>query len=373
MRLPEHLKTLQTPCLLLRDETFQANVQKMALHCRNQRINLRPHAKTHKSGRVAQVQVQGGAVGICCATLADAEILAEHVDSILITSPVVGDANLVRLCKLQERLTELVCVVDNRNVAKLLASLCDAEHPMKVLLDVDPGMHRTGVEPGNTAVALAVQMHDSPTLQFLGMQCYAGNLMHVHDLSTRRARVEELWGRVATFKTELESRGLPCTTVTGGGTGSYDLDCRSGILTELQAGSYPFMDIEYADIEWASSPRLPFEQSLFVLTTVVSANTTGHATTDAGLKAFATDSVPPKVRKGLETPAEYFFKGDEHGGLLFEDDDYQIDVGTQLLVSPPHCDPTINLYESIHVVDNAYQIVDSYPIDARSGRSIGSV
>ncbi|MYD43532.1 MAG: DSD1 family PLP-dependent enzyme [Gammaproteobacteria bacterium] len=370
--LPLHLQELQTPCLLLVERAFNANLEKMARHCAERRIHLRPHAKTHKSAAVAQAQINRGAGGVCCATLAEAELLADAVDSILLTSPFALDRHFARLLALNGRLNELICVVDHPKAVAQSEKFFTAANPLDVYLDLDPGRHRTGSVIGAEAIELAHRLHEAPHLNFRGIQCYAGHLMHVSSLKERQERVDDIWATVAAFKHELERQGVPCSTVSGGGTGSHDIDWRSNIATELQAGSYPFMDIEYASIGWPEA-KLPFEQSLFVLTTVVSANTPGFATTDAGLKAFATDSVPPEVLAGLAHLARYVFQGDEHGGLVFESPHVEAVTGTQLLVTPPHCDPTINLYDHMFLVDESFEIKQSFEITARSGRQYRNV
>lgn len=366
--LPPHLQRLQTPCLILVDARFRANLTTMSAHCEANNFALRPHAKTHKSSAIAKAQIDHGAIGICCATISEAEHLADAGRSILLTSPLALPRHVERINALRDRLAELICVVDSPALIPDFQQLFDATRPLDVLLDLDPDMHRTGIDIGPEAFALARTLHDSPSFNFRGVQCYAGNLMHVESIGQRTRRSHELWQRVETFKRQLENQRIPCPIVTGGGTGTFDIDWQAGVASELQAGSYPFMDLEYMNIEWNNNGELPFDPSLFVLTTVVSANTPGNVTTDAGLKAFSTDSVLPEVHAGIDQPARYVFKGDEHGGLIFEDTTAAVEVGTQLLITPPHCDPTINLYDHFTLVNEEFQVLDHLPIDARSGR-----
>lgn len=372
-RLPTQLQELQTPCLLLLDSRFRANLEKMSAHSETNNFSLRAHAKTHKSSDVAKAQIDQGAIGVCCATISEAEHLAEKIGSILITSPLALPRHIERIASLHDRLAELICVVDSPVLIPHFERTFDATRPLDVLIDLDPDMHRTGIEIGQDAFALARTLHNSPAFNVKGVQCYAGNLMHVESIGQRTRRSHELWQRVETFKRELENQRIPCPIVTGGGTGTFDIDWQAGVATELQAGSYPFMDLEYMSIEWNNEGRLPFEPALFVLTTVVSANTPGNVTTDAGLKAFSTDSVLPQIYAGVEQTARYVFKGDEHGGLIFEDPSVTAEVGTQLMITPPHCDPTINLYDHFTLVDDEFQVLDHLTIDARSGRLYGGV
>ena len=366
--LPNHLRALQTPCLLLRRDVFQANLANLANYCKAHNIALRPHAKTHKSAAIATEQIKQGAVGICCATLSEAEHLAHAVDDILITSPLSLPHHVARLKRLQSRVKTIACVVDSLTLIPEFERHFDGSQPLQVLLDLDPGMHRTGIEIGPQALELAHRLHRSPALELKGIQCYAGNLMHVESYGERAQRAHALWERVAAFKSTLAESGIACSVTTGGGTGTFDIDWQGGTATELQAGSYPFMDLEYMNIEWQASETLPFQPSLFVLTTVVSANTPGRATTDAGLKAFATDSVRPEISADMNVDASYRFLGDEHGAVVFNDGSDTLKTGTQLLILPPHCDPTINLYDQMSVVDESFNVIDTYHVDARSGK-----
>lgn len=342
----------------------------MQEHCTAKGIALRPHAKTHKSARVAADQIALGAVGVCCATLAEAELLAtKGIDDILLTSPVVQPAHIARLAQLNDRITSLACVVDNRDLVRIFRSVLTEEHPLSVLVDLDPGLHRTGIGSRDDAVALVEQLMNEHSLEFKGIQCYAGNLMHVTELGARRSRSLEVWHQVAEIVELLQRRGVNTPTITGGGTGTYNIDWESAVLTELQAGSYPFMDCEYHDVQWdAAYP--PFEPSLFVLTSVVSNNSPGRATTDAGLKAFATDSVPPRFIAEHYADWTYRFLGDEHGCVELPTATDRIKLGTQLILLPPHCDPTINLYDSIHVVNREFEVIDQIEVTARSGRTL---
>ena len=339
----------------------------MTEYCRENQIQLRPHAKTHKSAQVAKQLIQHGASGICCATLAEAEILGHQgVEDILITSPVVDPIEIQRLAKLNESIAGLSCVVDNLANLEDLQLAFTNRRSLDVLCDVDPGMHRTGSPLDTTSIPLIQALFEAKELNFLGIQFYAGNLMHVRSHEERQKQNTIRWQKLKQLLEELASRGIPCTKVSGGGTGTFDLEVLHGNLTELQAGSFPFMDRDYLDNEWKGNES-PFLPALFVLTTVVSSNTPGSATTNAGLKAFATDSGLPQIYAGLPDPAEYFFMGDEHGGLRFQDKTTRIPIKTRLLVIPPHCDPTINLYQEMVVVDSTWQPIDTYSIDARSG------
>ncbi|TMJ19918.1 MAG: DSD1 family PLP-dependent enzyme [Alphaproteobacteria bacterium] len=357
---------LNTPSVIVDLDLLEANIAKMARLCAESGIALRPHAKTHKSIEIARRQLGAGAIGICCAKLGEAEILAGGgIESILLTSPVVSAEGCRRLAALNRRCPELMVVADCApNVAMLADAAADSGKPLKVILDLDVGQHRTGIAPGDGAVALAARIAAAPGLGLAGIQGYAGHLMHVHDRREREAATLAVMAALADMRDALEARGLACPIVTGGGTGTFDLDPSAAVLTELQAGSYVFMDAEYEDV-WEGE-RAPFETALFVQTTVISANLPGRATTDAGLKAFATDAGPPRIVRGAPEGARYVFSGDEQGRLEFSEGG-AMEVGAIVTCAVPHCDPTVNLYDHYHIV-RGDTVIDIWPVDAR-GRS----
>jgi 3-hydroxy-D-aspartate aldolase len=365
---PGSASRLQTPALLVDLERFELNLHAMQQHCASAGIALRPHAKTHRCVEIARRQIAAGAVGICCAKLGEAEVMAQGgIDSILLTSPVVAPAGIERLLRLHEQLRELLVVVDHPDNARALAAAAKrSARPLHVLLDVDPGLHRTGIAPGESALALAQQIADSGALVFRGLQQYPGQLMHAEKFAERRELGLGALAALAAFRRALSDRGLQCEIVSGGGTGTFDIDVEAGVLSELQAGSYLFMDRQYNDIEACAGRPWRFLTSLFVQTTVVSCNRPGLATTDAGLKAFATDAGAPVVHEGAPAGARYFFFGDEHGGVSWKSAE-KLELGAQLRVVTPHCDPTFNLHDAVHVIQGD-RLVDLWAIDAR-GRS----
>ncbi|MGI9325986.1 MAG: DSD1 family PLP-dependent enzyme [Pseudomonadales bacterium] len=362
---PNSAANLQTPALVLELDRFEANLAAMKHHCEEQRIGLRPHSKTHKSIEIARRQIEAGAVGICCAKLGEAEVMSRGgIGDILITSPVVAPAGIERLTALNQLTERLIVVVDHPdNATAIAAAAASAGKPQAVLLDLDPGLHRTGIEPGAAALVLAQQLVNSAAIEFLGLQMYAGNLMHVHSFAERQEKSLAVMAQLAAFRDELERHGLHCEILSGGGTGSFDIDPGAGVLNELQAGSYLFMDRQYNAIEPQKGGSQPFFTSLFVQSRVVSCNRAGLATTDAGLKAFATDDEAPVVYEGGPQDAKYFFFGDEQGGLRWRSEE-TVTLGDWIRAVTPHCDPTINLYDELHVI-RGDRLVDIWSIDAR--------
>jgi D-serine deaminase-like pyridoxal phosphate-dependent protein len=360
---------LQTPALVIDRDRLEANIAHMADHARRHGIALRPHAKTHKCSEIAKLQIAAGAIGICVAKLGEAEALADTgIDSILITSPVVSEGGIARLMALNARVGELMAVCDNAVVAESLAeAAAESGKPLQLLVDIDPGLGRTGIRPGDGAVALVRQIAKSAGLSFRGLQCYAGQVQHLESPNERRDKSLAAMQELGELRDRLKAMGLAPEILSGGGTGTFDIDPDARVLTELQVGSYIFMDRQYNDVWEKPGERVPFETSLFVQSTVISANRDGLATTDAGFKAFATDAGPPVIASGVPAGSNYFFFGDEQGGIFYSGADVKLKPGEPVSCIVPHCDPTVNLYDCFHVV-RGDSLEAIWPIEAR-GRS----
>jgi D-serine deaminase-like pyridoxal phosphate-dependent protein len=360
---------LATPALVIDLDLFEENIAQMARHARANNVALRPHAKTHKCAEIARRQIAAGALGVCVAKLGEAEALADAgIESILITSPVVTERAIDRLIGLNARVRELMVVCDNPMVAEELAAAAHSSGKrLGLLVDIDPGMGRTGLPPGDDAAALVHSVARNPAFVFRGLQCYAGNLQHLESANERRAKSLFVLGELARFSKRLQSESVKLELVTGAGTGTFDSDPDAHILTELQVGSYVFMDRQYNEVWEKSGAAPPFQTSLFVQTTVISANRAGLATTDAGFKAFATDAGPPVIASGAPPGATYFFFGDEHGGIEYSSAGHRLGPGDVITCTGPHCDPTVNLHDCYHLVrGDCLEAI--WPIEAR-GRS----
>ena len=356
---------LVTPALVLDLDILEANIARMAAHCRSAGIALRPHAKTHKSVRIARLQIEAGAIGLCCATIGEAEIMVRAgIRGVLVTSPVVQPENIERLVRLRPQADGLMCVVDDAANVRAIAERVHAHSTsLALLVDVDVGLGRTGASTANDVVALAEQIRGTPGLSFEGVQGYAGHLQHIEGFAARSGLAEDGAARLAEVVRALAARGMTPRIVTGGGTGTHDIDPRSHVFTELQAGSYTVMDVEYADIGW-NTGTAAFRNALFVRTTVISRNAPGMVTTDAGLKRFATDGPKPRIARGAPEGAVYALTGDEHGCVVFTDASQTLPLGAALECIVPHCDPTVNLYDHFHCV-RGDTLVDLWPVDAR--------
>ena len=360
---PGSRNRLNTPALIVDRDALDANIAAMAAFGQTVGVALRPHAKTHKSADIARMQIAAGAAGLCCAKLGEAEALAaEGIESILLTSPVVAATAIERLVALAGRMPDLAVAADHPHAVAALAA-ANRSRPIRVLVDIDPGVHRTGVASAADAVALARQIADAPQLSYGGVQFYCGSLQHIPAFADRRAAVAERTLYLQNVIAALAEVGLAPPVVTGGGTGTHRIDVELDVLTELQVGSYVFMDREYDECDLGTS----FATALMVDTRVISANHPGLATLDAGLKAFATEAGMPVIMAGAPAGSSYRFMGDEHGAVVLPDGAAPLPLGGRVTAMTPHCDPTVNLYDAYHVVQGE-TLVAIWPVTAR-GRS----
>jgi D-serine deaminase-like pyridoxal phosphate-dependent protein len=369
--VPQSRFALDTPALLVDLPALERNIAAMAAHARSVGIKLRPHAKTHKSVEIARRQVEAGALGICCATLGEAGAMVEGgLPGVHITSPQVTETKIARLVALNAGAHRgLSVVVDHpANVATLDAVAGAAGQTLDVLADFEAGQGRTGAASAEELGRLVRLVLDAPNLVFRGIQSYSGNLQHVTPRALRRARAAAEIERLRGMLARIRGQGIAVPIVTGGGTGTFDLDPEGGVFTELQVGSYVFMDVQYlhALVEDRQNAP-PFETALFVATAVVSVNAAGYVTTDAGLKAFATDGPVPVVAAGAPPGSRYEFFGDEHGRLVLPPGAAKPALGARLECVIPHCDPTVNLYDHYHMVAGD-TLTAIWPVDARGRR-----
>lgn len=359
---------LDTPALLIDLDALEANILAMADHCKITGQRLRPHTKTHKSVEIARRQVAAGAVGVCCATLGEAEVMGRAgIPGVHISSPVVRPHRIERLMGLNAVADGLSVVADHPdNLAALNAAAEAAGKALTVFIDIDVGSRRTGVPSAQQAVALARQAAEAPGLTYAGIQGYAGGLQHIYDWDERVRKGREVADFLAETRRQLAAAGLEPPVITGGGTGTHDMDWRQGVLNELQAGSYVFLDVDYQRVAHPAEAASRFREGLFVQASVVSAAQEDCVTTDGGLKAFATDCGLPELRRGAPAGAAYSFAGDEHGRITFHSGE-RIGLGAVVECLSPHCDPTVNLYSVYHVV-RGDTLVDIWPVDTRGLR-----
>jgi 3-hydroxy-D-aspartate aldolase len=360
---PDARARLSSPCLLLEADAFEHNVVAMMELVRRHGRQLRPHVKAHKCAAIGRRQLEAGAIGLCCATVREAEVMAAAgLDGLLVTSPVIAPGMVERLVRARERV-ELAVVVDSEAGIDALATGAGTERPLGAVVEIDVGQGRTGVTRPEDAVLLARRIEELPQLRYRGVQAYYGHLQHVPTYSERRSRVAEQWRRLHGFLDALSAEGLPPEIITGGGTGTHRLDLEKGPFTEIQPGSYLFMDKQYAVVELAPGAT-PFRTALSIATRVISANQPDLAVVDVGFKAMATDAGPALVADGASAEASYQFMGDEHGGLRFAAGAERPAPGDLVTLVAPHCDPTVNLHDWFHVMSDD-RILEIWRIDAR--------
>lgn len=362
---PIPLEALNTPALLVDIDAFETNLKTMADHLKAKGVGLRPHAKTHKCPHMALRQIEMGAIGICCAKVSEAEVMAAAgVANILITSPVVTKEKIGRVVALAARTPGLQLVVDNAGAAADLAAAAEAAGlTMPVLIDLESGSKRTGVAMGAPALALAQAVAKMKPLRLDGLQCYAGHVMHRQRYGERRAESIAVMAAAAETRALIEAAGIPLKVLTGGGTGTFDIDSAVPGVTDLQCGSYAVMDVQYGILE-AEAGRLfdVFPPSMFVWSTAISQPVPGRITIDAGFKAIY-DASPRSVLRDFPE-VRYDGGGDEHGILGFPPGPEPIALGDKVAIVVAHCDPTINLYDRFHAVRGG-EAVELWPIAAR--------
>jgi len=354
---------IPSPALLLDLDLFESNITAMASHLRARGKGFRPHGKTHKCPEVAHALIQAGAIGCCAARLSEAEVFADHgIPGLLITTAVIGKDKTARAVSLAARAPDTIFTVDHAdNVRELSAAATAANVDVRVAIDLYFG--RTGVPPGEPALALARLIASLPHLTLAGLQSYDGEAAHTTPFEARRARTNQSMARAIETRTLIEGDGIACPMVTGGSTGTYRFDSENPGVTELQPGSFIFMDLDYGRIGGPDgSDYRDFQNALTVLTTVVSCPP-GFAIVDGGYKAFATDR--PFTPRAVGHPGlSYGWAGDEHGRLNLADATRAVRVGERIEFIPPHCDPTVNLYDHLYAL-RGDRVEGIWPIAAR--------
>jgi D-serine deaminase-like pyridoxal phosphate-dependent protein len=351
----DHVTEIDTPALVIDLDAMERNLGRMAAFARGAGVRLRPHAKMHKSAEIGRLQVAAGAVGVCVQKTSEAEALAAGgVLDIYISNEVIAPSKLVRVATLAQDLAarggRLASAVDSaEGVARLAAAMRQAGAEVDVFVEIDVGQGRCGVPPADrdptTAIDLARRVHDSPSLRLAGLQAYDGQAQHVRSAEGRRATVSRVVASAQATREALERAGLPCPLVTGAGTGTYMLEATSKVYGELQAGSYLFMDRDYADNE--CDPAHPhFEHALFVVSQVMSVGR-DRAIVDAGHKSHAIDSGLPRVHDPAGRRRLAFQNGgDEHGIVRSAEGERLPALGETIWLVPGHCDPTVNLHDA---------------------------
>jgi D-serine deaminase-like pyridoxal phosphate-dependent protein len=359
------LDEVDTPALVLDLDAFERNLRRLPERIAGKRVALRPHAKTHKCPVIALKQIALGAVGVCCQKVSEAEAMVHGgVPDVFVSNEIVGASKLRRLAALARAARLATCVDDASQVAALDAAAREFDVRLTVLVEVNMGGDRCGVEPGEPALRLAEAIGRAKHLAFGGLQAYHGSAQHLRSFAERRAAIAQATERAGRTRALLEANGIACPVVTGAGTGTFALEAASGVYTELQCGSYVFMDADYGrNIGEDGAPNRDFEHSLFVWTTVMSRPTDDRAILDAGLKALSVDSGMP-VLHGFDDGVEYARASDEHGKVLVKRPTNRLRIGDKVKLVPGHCDPTVNLYDW-YVGVRGSRVEAVWPITAR--------
>jgi len=340
---------LPTPALVLDLDAFESNVAKMAAFCKDRKRALRPHGKTHKCPEIAKALIRAGAVGACAAKLSEAEIFArDGVTGILVTTAVIGKHKIERAVRLAAAHSDTLFSVDDaQNVCDLNDAAGAADTRLNLAIDLFVGT-RTGIEPGDRAIGLAQLIESLPNVKFAGIQAYAGQASHTIGFAERCQHSRTAMAPAVETRRALEGKGIACPLLTGGSTGTYNIDSEIDGITELQPGSFMFMDVDYNRIGGQDGPVYrDFKNALSVITTVVSKPCATSAVVDGGFKAFATDRPFVPEAKSI-SGIVYNWGGDEHGILNLAQASAAVNLGDRLEFIIPHCDPSVNLYDKMY-------------------------
>ena len=352
---------IETPALIINLDLLNENIDTMAQFVKSAGCNLRPHFKTHKCPLIARKQLDKGAIGITCAKVGEAEVLANAgIQDILIANQVVQPSKIKKLAGLAGFCSIMVAVDDIENICNLSKAAVNFQTEIGILVEIDIGLGRCGVKARETALALAEKVIDSPGLKFRGIMGYEGHCVFIDSVEERRIKTQEANELLVSFKEYLESHNIGVEIVSGGGTGTYMLSSAFKGITEIQAGSYVFMDTRYNQVE-----GIPFKNSLFVLATVISKPDERTAVIDAGIKSMTCEFGIPRVicPEGLVIQKVT----EEHSIIDISECRISLNVGDRVKIMPSHGCTTANLYDRYYV-ESCDHITAAWDISAR-GRS----
>ncbi len=357
---------IQTPCLVLDLDALERNIKKMGDWAHAHGVRHRVHGKMHKSVDVAKLQESlGGACGVCCQKVSEAEVFARGgIKDVLVSNQVRDAAKIDRLARMPKLGARTICCVDDlANVADLSAAAQKHGTQIECLVEIDCGAGRCGVTTTPEVVEIAKAIDAAPGLKFAGLQAYQGAMQHMDKYEDRKAKIDVAVAQVRDAVDGLKAKGLECDIVGGGGTGSYYFEGTSGVYNELQCGSYAFMDADYGRILDKDGNRIDqgeWENALFILTSVMSHAKADKAIVDAGLKAQSVDSGLPVIFG--RDDVEYVKCSDEHG--VVADPQGVLKVNDKLRLVPGHCDPTCNVHDW-YVGVRGGKVETVWPVSAR--------
>ncbi len=350
------LERIETPALILDAEIFNKNREEMKKLLENSSLRLRPHYKSHKCAQIAKMQIEDGAKGMTCAKLSEAIDLADSgIEDILIANQITDEKKIRRVADLAGDCHLTVCVDNLENIKKLSEAAKASGNTIYCYIEFEIGMKRCGVDTKEEVLALAKAINEAENLCYSGIQAYAGHISHMEDEKERKELTEENKKKITELISFLKENGIETYNLSGGSTGTAEIKAKDNLYTELQAGSYIFMDDTYKNLD------VPFKNSLFVLTTVVSKKD-GLTVVDAGVKTCGVDQGMPGI---LGNSAKEIVASEEHFQLhgLKE----EVSLGDKMMLIPGHCCSTVNLHDKIYLVKDK-MVVDRILI---TGKGIG--
>jgi D-serine deaminase-like pyridoxal phosphate-dependent protein len=348
-----HRHELITPALILDLPAARRNIEKMANRLKTMPAKLRPHIKVHKSPELARMQVDAGAIGISTATVWEAIVMVRSgLDSIFIVNTIAGREKLAALAAIARDANVMVAVDDANNAADVAAAARAAKSKVGVLIEVDTGMDRAGVDTPEQAVELALRVAALEGAELLGVTGYEGHcsLTPERDLRAQRQRVA--MNLLIDSAEQIKAVGLPCPIVSAGGTGTWDWTATTPGVTEIQAGSYAVMDNFHGPM------ATDFEHAVTVLTTVIS-RPPDRVIVDAGNKSLGAPALSTIRGHNLA-----ILRVDEEHGIFIADASYPLHVGDVVELVPGYAPGTVNWYDAYHVVDGD-RVVDIWPVIPR--------
>ena len=365
---------IHTPSLIIDRKCLIKNIQTMSKFASINGINIRPHAKSHKMSRIAKLQLENGAIGICVATLYEAEVMVKNkIKGVLLTTPITNKHDKERLKYIIESSKSFMMIIDNIISIKYLESISkNLKNNINLLIDCDimkigsNKISRTGVGNIKEIINIANQINKNNNLNYMGITAYAGDIQHINNYQKRKIETTIRHDYLNKIINSLNKTNLSPKIISGGGTGSHEIDAKSKLYTELQPGSYIYSDAEYDKVSIYESKFNPYKPGLFIATSIISIINKKSFIVDAGLKALSTDSHLLPVPSGkFLIDSKYSFMGDEHGKITLPNNCKKIPVlGETVFIQPTHCDPTVNLYNNCKVIKNN-KVEEIWKIDAR--------
>ena len=364
---------IHTPSLIIKKNCLLKNIKTMSKYSLINNINIRPHAKSHKMSTIAKIQIKHGAIGVCVATLYEAEIMIKNkIKGVLLTTPITNNYDKERLKKLIKLSKSFMMIIDNPISIKYLENISRENiNKINVLVDCDimrigtNKISRTGARTIKEIVTIAGLINKHTNLNYIGITAYAGDVQHINNYNKRKIETTTRHNYLNKIINSLKKENLSPKIISGGGTGSHDIDTKSKLYTELQPGSYIYSDAEYDNVSIYKSKSNPYKAGLFVATSIISIIDKNNYIVDAGFKALSTDSQLLPIPLGnLPLGSKYSFMGDEHGKITIPKNSQILLLGETVYIQPTHCDPTVNLYDHCKIIINN-KIKDSWKIDAR--------